>query len=144
MKIHDVTLNEDAEAGDNTVAGNFANVTGSIGQIRRRNVVPKPKKKAQLTPVKESIEKMNPDDPMNPEIYIQGYGVMSLKGVQGMIVRELKELATRAERGDMENVQYLLKNAPLMSKIDAVVTALEELEQKRRRGGSNSRGIEKR
>jgi hypothetical protein len=31
-----------------------------------------------------------------------------------------------------------------MSKIDAVVSALEELEQKRRRGGKNSRGIEKR
>ena len=61
-----------------------------------------------------------------------------------MIVRELKELAQRAERGDMENVQYLLKNAPMMSKIDAVVTALEELEQRRKRGGSNSRGIEKR
>ena len=44
----------------------------------------------------------------------------------------------------MENVQYLLKNAPMMSKIDAVVTALEELEQRRKRGGSNSRGIEKR
>ena len=28
-----------------------------------------------------------------------------------MIVRELKELAQRAERGEMENVQYLLKNA---------------------------------
>ena len=27
-----------------------------------------------------------------------------------MIVRELKELAQRAERGEMENVQYLLKN----------------------------------
>ncbi len=31
-----------------------------------------------------------------------------------------------------------------MSKINAVVTALEELEQRRKRGGKNSRGIEKR
>ena len=28
-----------------------------------------------------------------------------------MIVKELKELAQRAERGQMETVQYLLKNA---------------------------------
>jgi len=94
--------------------------------------------------INESIHEFNPKEPMNPSIAVKGYGVLSLKGAQQMIVRELKELAQRAERGEMENVQYLLKNAPMMSKIDAVVTALEELEQRRKRGGSNSRGIEKR
>ena len=143
MKIYDITLNEDAEGGD-TMANNIANVNMNMGKIRRR-VEPPKKRKAKLEPyVLESIESHNPDEPMNPTIAIQGYGVMSLKGTQQMIVRELKELATRAERGEMENVQYLLTKAPLMSKIDAVVSALEELEQTRRRGGKNSRGIEKR
>lgn len=97
-----------------------------------------------VNPVKESINKMNPEDPMNPEILIKGYGVLTLKQTQDMITRELKELAVRAERGDMKSVQYLLKNAPLMSKLDAVITAYEELETIRKRGGKNSRGIQKR
>ena len=76
-------------------------------------------------------------------IAVQGYGVLSPKGAQQMIVRELKELAQRAERGEME-MYNTAKKWFHDTKIDAVVTALEELEQRRKRGGSNSLGIEKR
>ena len=132
MKILDF-INEDASG---TVSANIADITFPL--FRKKKMI------RRLNPVKESIHEYNPEEPMNPKIAIQGYGVLSLKGTQDMIVRELKELAQRAERGDMESVQYLLQKAPIMSKIDAVVTALEELEQRRKRGGSNSRGIEKR
>lgn len=156
MKILDI-INEDAEAGT-TMAGNFASVSfpmtpGTTSKMARRAVdpqgylTPKKKKKSKVgyvNPVSESIHKHNPEQPMNPEILIQGYGVLSLEGAQRMIARELEELAKQASQGRMENVQYLLKNSPMMSKIDAVVTALEELEQRRSRGGKNSRGIEKR
>ena len=153
MKILDI-INEDADVGS-TMSANIADVAFPLfgkEKMIRRAVDPKgyitPKKKKSsvgyVHPVNESIHEFNPEEPMNPTIAVQGYGVLSLKGAQNMIVRELKELAQRAERGEMENVQYLLKNAPMMSKIDAVVTALEELEQRRKRGGSNSRGIEKR
>ena len=153
MKILDVII-EDAEAGT-TMAGNIASVAfplfGKEKMIRRAvdpngYITPKKNKSkvGYVHPIKESIHEFNPEEPMNPTIAIQGYGVLSLKGTQNMIVKELKELAQRAERGQMETVQYLLKNAPIMSKINAVVTALEELEQRRKRGGKNSRGIEKR
>lgn len=155
MKIYDI-INEDAEAGT-TMAGNFASVAfpmtpGTTERMARRAVDPhgylngkkKKSKVGYVNPVNESIYEFNPDEPMNPTILINGYGTMSLNTAKTMITRELKELAQRAERGDMDNVQYILKNAPLMSKIDAVVAAFEELEQKRRRGGKNSRGIEKR
>lgn len=156
MKIYDI-IYEDAEAGT-TMAGNFATVAfpmtpGTSRMASRLAVDPKGylnnKKKKKKTigyvnNVNESIHELNPEEPMNPTILINGYGTMKLSTAKTMIARELKELAQRAERGEMENVQYILKNAPLMSKIDAVVAAFEELEQRRRRGGKNSRGIEKR
>ncbi len=118
MKILDVII-EDAEAGT-TMAGNIASVAfplfGKEKMIRRAvdpngYITPKKNKSkvGYVHPVKESIQEFNPEEPMNPTIAIQGYGVLSLKGTQNMIVKELKELAQRAERGQMETVQYCLK-----------------------------------
>ena len=155
MRIYDIII-EDAEAGT-TMAGNFASVSfpmtpGTSRMASRLAVDPhgylngkkKKKKVGYVNSVNESIYEPNPEDPMNPTILINGYGTMSLNTAKTMITRELKELVKRAELDDMENVQYILKHAPLMSKIDAVVAAFEELEQRRRRGGKNSRGIVKR
>lgn len=97
----------------------------------------------RLQQLKESIHKMDPDDPMNPEVAIQGYGVLKLKSIEANLVRDLKELALRGERGDWESVQYILKGV-FGAKLSSVLLTYKELEELRSRGGKNSRGIEKR
>ena len=92
----------------------------------------------------ESIEKFNPEDPMNPDVAVSGYGVLPLKSLERMVARDLAELHKMAEQGRFENVAYAMERSPLRAKINAINTAYEELEQRRKRGGSNSRGIEKR
>ena len=98
----------------------------------------------RFTQLTESIEKFNPEEPMNPEVAVSGYGVLTLQSLERMVQRDLESLYQMAKRGNFENVAYLLANSPLKAKVDAINTAYEELEQIRRRGGKNSRGIEKR
>jgi len=97
----------------------------------------------RLQQLQENIHKMNPEDPMNPEVAISGYGVMKLKTIEANLVRDLKELALRGERGDWESVEYIL-NGVFKAKLMGVTEAYNELENIRSRGGKNSRGIEKR
>lgn len=97
----------------------------------------------KFTHLQESINKMDPQDPMNPEVAISGYGVLKLKSIEQGLVRDLKELALRGERGEWDNVDYILRGV-FMAKLSSVLQAYEELEKMRARGGKNSRGIEKR
>lgn len=97
-----------------------------------------------VNPVKESVHKMNPDDPMNPEVAVDGYGVMNLETLKKAVQRDLDNIQKQADVGSWDNVDYLLKKSPLVAKIDAIIRAHEDLEQIRRRGGKNSRGIQKR
>ena len=92
----------------------------------------------------ENIEKFNPEDPMNPEVAVPGYGVLTLKGLERMVQRDLEQMQQMAKQGNFTNLAYVWENSPLKAKIDTINAAYEELEQRRKRGGSNSRGIEKR
>lgn len=98
----------------------------------------------RINDLNEAIHKMNPEDPMDPEVAVSGYGVLTLKSLERMVARDLADLAKRAASGDWDNVTYLISNSPLQAKIDAINTAYEQLEQIRRKGGKNARGIEKR
>lgn len=91
----------------------------------------------------ESIENFNSEDPMNPEVAVSGYGVLTLQSLERMVERDLEQLLTMAKRGNFTNVEYLLKNSPLNAKVEAINTAYDELEQRRKRGGKNARGITK-
>lgn len=97
----------------------------------------------RLQQLQENIHKMDPDNPMNPEVAISGYGVLKLKTIEANLVRDLKELAARGERGDWESVEYILKGV-FGAKLSSIIETYKELEQLRSRGGKNSRGIEKR
>lgn len=97
----------------------------------------------RLQQLQENIHKMNPEEPMNPEVAISGYGVLKLKSIEANLVRDLKELAVRGERGDWESVEYILKGV-FGAKLSSVLETYKELENIRSRGGKNSRGIEKR
>jgi hypothetical protein len=98
----------------------------------------------KINEINESIYSMNPEEPMNPEVLIQGYGRLNLKQLEDKVGKMFDELAERARRGDWEGVQYNLNKGLVQEFIKTINVAYDELEQKRRRGGKSSRGIEKR
>lgn len=92
----------------------------------------------------ESIYAKNRDEPMNPEVLIQGYGRLDLKTLEAKVVRMFHEIAEMGEKGNWENVEYNLNKGLVQAFIKAINETYEELEQIRKRGGTNSRGINKR
>ena len=92
----------------------------------------------------ESIYAKNRDEPMNPEVLIQGYGRLNLKQIEAKVVSMFKEIAQMGENGDWENVEYNLNKGLVQTFIKAINETYEELETIRKRGGKNSRGINKR
>ena len=92
----------------------------------------------------ESIYAKNRDEPMNPEVLIQGYGRLNLKQIEAKVVSMFKEIAQMGENGDWESVEYNLNKGLVQTFIKAINETYEELETIRKRGGTNSRGIEKR
>jgi hypothetical protein len=92
----------------------------------------------------ESIYAKNRDEPMNPEVLIQGYGRLNLKQVEAKVVSMFKEIAQMSENGDWENVEYNRNKGLVQTFIKAINETYEELETIRKRGGKNSRGINKR
>jgi hypothetical protein len=92
----------------------------------------------------ESIYAKNRDEPMNPEVLIQGYGRLNLKQVEAKVVSMFKEIAQMGENGDWESVEYNLNKGLVQTFIKAINETYEELETIRKRGGKNSRGINKR
>lgn len=92
----------------------------------------------------ESIYAKNRDEPMNPEVLIQGYGRLDLKTLEAKVVSMFKEIAEMSEKGNWENVEYNLNKGLVQAFIKAINETYEELETIRKRGGTNSRGIEKR
>ena len=122
MKINEV---------DETVAGAIGGFAKPFMKMRRRNKT-------------ESLYDMNKDDPNNPEVLIQGYGRMSMTGLKNMLTKELAELNKFADSGDWERIHYEMDRGTFMPKLNALVQAMEDLENVRKKGGSRSRGIEKR
>ena len=92
----------------------------------------------------ESIYAKNRDEPMNPEVLIQGYGRLDLRTLEAKVVSMFKEIAEMGEKGNWENVEYNLNKGLVQAFIKAINETYEELETIRKRGGTNSRGINKR
>jgi hypothetical protein len=124
--------------GDEKMIRRAVDPNGYLGNGKKK----KPKV-GYVNPVKESVHKMNPDDPMNPEVAVSGYGVMNLETLKRAVKRDLDNIMQKAEVGSWDDVDYLLKKSPLPAKIDAIIQAYKDLEQIRRRGGKSSRGIQK-
>ena len=67
-------------------------------------------------------------DPKNPQVHIQGYGVVNLKTLQDSLSRKFTELAKRAKKGDFENIEHLLKtNSVIQGFVQALVDADKQL-----------------
>ena len=92
----------------------------------------------------ESVHAMNKEDPNNPEVLIQGYGRMSMKGLKANIAQSLAELAKKAEDDDWDFIEYAMNNGVFTAKLTALMNAIEDLEGIRKKGGPKSRGINKR
>ena len=132
MKIQDIAENVSGSFASSMGAGNgFKN--GGPGIIKRI------KKKA-----KESVYAMNKEDPNNPEVNIQAYGIVNMNTLKRMVTDMLTGLAKFAEDDNWERIEYEMNKGTFKPKLDALVKALEELEQIRKKGGSKSRGINKR
>ena len=67
-------------------------------------------------------------DPKNPQVHIQGYGVVNLKTLQDSLSRKFVDLSKRAKKGDFENIQHHLeKNSVIVGFVGAGVDANKQL-----------------
>lgn len=98
----------------------------------------------RLNKLNESIYEFRPEDPMNPEVLVQGYGRMNLKQLEQVVASDLERMTNRANSGDWNNLHHALNNTAFQAKLNAIISTYEELEAIRRKGGKNARGIEKR
>ena len=92
----------------------------------------------------ESLYAQNKENALDSEVLVPGYGRMSYKGLQGHIADKFVELGKMLKDGDastVKKVQYLIKNDPMLSMLNSLETAFDELSAKRKRGGRGSRGI---
>jgi hypothetical protein len=67
-------------------------------------------------------------DAKNPQVHISGYGVTNLKTLQDSLSRKFTDLAKKAKKGDVENIEYILKkNGVLMGFVEALVDVNKQL-----------------
>ena len=67
-------------------------------------------------------------DVKNPQVHISGYGVTNLKTLRDSLSRKFIDLAKKAKKGDVDNLEYLLKrNGVLMGFVDALVDVNKQL-----------------
>ena len=67
-------------------------------------------------------------DPKNPQVHIQGYGVVNLKTLQDSLSRKFLDLSKRAKKGDIKNIEHLLKtNSVIQGFVQALVDADKQL-----------------
>ena len=92
----------------------------------------------------ESIYARNKENQMDPEVLIQGYGRKRLSQLEAKVVRMFNEIAKTAETGNWDSVEHNINKGLIQTMIEAITTTYKELEEIRKRGGTNSRGINKR
>ena len=67
-------------------------------------------------------------DEKNPQVHIMGYGVMSLKNLGEQLSKKFTDLAKRAKKGEIENVDSVLnKSGVLQGFVKAYMDAKKEL-----------------
>ena len=90
------------------------------------------------------IWKFNKEDPNNPEVLIQGFGRLMLNQIEDSVIDKLEDLVKRAKgRRDWQQIDANLDGEVMQIMIKAIVDTKKDLEKIRKRGGPNSRGINK-
>lgn len=97
-------------------------------------------------PVNEEILKFNPEDPMSSEVLVQGYGTMDIDTLMKNVMGSVAELSSLRD-GDPQsyrNMQNkLYQNGVFRAKLDALVGALDELQEIKSKGGKRSVNIQR-
>lgn len=95
----------------------------------------------------ESLHKLDKQDPMlKSEVHVSGVGVYSIESLHKNLSRkfaELSEMMSAMSPYQAEQAHYLLQNSALRVMLDSLAQAYKDLESKRRKGGTGSRGIAK-
>ena len=67
-------------------------------------------------------------DEKNPQVQIQGYGILTLKTLGEALSRKFADLSKRAKKGEIENVHSVLnKSGVLQTMVKAYMDAKKEL-----------------
>ena len=94
----------------------------------------------------EELYDFDKEQPMKSTVAVPGYGTMSIDSLMTNLVQSVTELLGKMKQGTdgMRFADYELnKNKVLTSKLSALIQALDGLQAIRKKGGSNSRNIQK-
>ena len=131
-----------------------ADATGGPGASYQTPVM-KPKFSPQVLPprttpkkprVAEELYDFDKDEPMKSTVAVPGYGTMSVDGLMKNLIQSVTELLGKMKQGTdgMRRADYELnRNKVLTTKLSALIQALDDLQAIRKKGGSNSRNIQK-
>lgn len=102
-----------------------------IGDKRKKNIWDRKRKIDKLRENLIYVDKDMKDgkfDPKNPQVHIQGYGVVNLKTLQDNLSSKFLDLSKRAKKGDVKNIEHLLKkNSVIQGFVQALVDADKQL-----------------
>jgi len=93
----------------------------------------------------EELYDFDKDAPMKSTVAVPGYGTMSIDGLMKNVIDQTTAMLKQMQQSTQgfRNADYELNtNNVLPTKIAALVTALDDLQAIRKKGGSNSRNIE--
>ncbi len=97
-------------------------------------------------PVVETLDYLDPNDVMDSIVAVPGVGTMSIKGLMSNILEKMKELTAMADKGTptaFRDIKYRMDSNIIGVMMDALVNAFDDIENIRRKGGTNSKSIPK-
>ena len=102
-------------------------------------------KHANESAMGEEITDFNAQEPMASKVAVQGYGTMNLETLMKNVSSTIKQLGElRNDPSSYRRLNYeLYDSGVLQAKIKAVITALDQLQDIKRKGGKRSVNIQK-
>ena len=94
----------------------------------------------------EELYDFDKEEPMKSTVAVPGYGTMSIEGLMKNLVQSAMELVDRMKQGTdgMRFADYQLNNNKVfLTKLSALIDALDGLQAIRKQGGARSRNITK-
>ena len=86
-------------------------------------------------------------DPMNPDVSVEGLGTYDLRTLKNNVMRSIGNLLKGVNKTgtaqQWRNLKHELDSGVIQAKVDAIVAAHDDIQAKRRKGGPQSRGINK-
>jgi hypothetical protein len=94
--------------------------------------------------VLETLYALDKTDFKQSEVWIPGYGRLSLQTLEQQVAEKFQQLADLAAQGGLENairIKRILENGVLLSMIDALNAAYQDLRDIKSAGGKRSKVI---